>query len=122
LQKFLEPEFNILASVGDGLSLIEAAHALLPEVIVTDISMPRLNGMQAVRRVKLSQPACRVIFLSVHEEPAFAAEARKIGAVGYLLKRYVSAELIPAIHAVLEGSAFVCSALPEDPPFPWLSS
>ncbi len=122
LRKFLEPEFTILASVGDGLALIDAAQTFTPDVIVTDISMPLLNGMQAVRRLRASQLKSLVIFLSVHEEPAFAVEAKKIGAVGYVLKRYATAELIPAIHAVLEGSEFVCSALPEAPPFPWLST
>jgi CheY-like chemotaxis protein len=108
LQKFLEPEFRIVASVGDGQALIEAAQALAPNVIIADISMPVLNGIQATRRLMVHRPSARVIFLTVHEEPAFVAEAKRSGARGYLLKRRAPDYLIPSIREVLQDGAFVC--------------
>jgi DNA-binding NarL/FixJ family response regulator len=122
LQKYLEPEFSVVDSVGDGVALIEAARRLNPDIILTDISMPRLNGMQAVRQLRRAQTESRVIFLTVHEESAFAAEAKKVGAAGYVVKRYAASHLIPAIHAVLEGNPFVCPAELQDAPFPGSNS
>jgi DNA-binding NarL/FixJ family response regulator len=120
LQEFLEPEFSIVGSVGDGQALVEAAHALAPDVIITDISMPVLNGLQAVRRLKTAQLDALVIFLTVHEEPAFVMEAGKNGARGYVLKRCAPSDLIPAILEVLQGRPFVCSSALEPllPPLP----
>jgi DNA-binding NarL/FixJ family response regulator len=108
LQKHLEPEFEILASVADGQALIEAAQLLHPDVMITDISMPLLNGFQATRQLMAAQPNARVIFLTIHEEPAFAAEARRSGGLGYVLKRRAAVDLIPAIREVLQGGQFVC--------------
>lgn len=116
LEHILEPEFRIVASVGDGKALIEAAQASSPDVIIADISMPVLNGIQAVRRLKAAQPNARVIFLTVHEEAAFVAEAKKSGARGFVLKRCAASDLIPAIREVLRGSPFVCSTSLEEPP------
>jgi DNA-binding NarL/FixJ family response regulator len=110
LRRLLEPEFRIAESVGDGRALVEAAQARSPDLIVADISMPLLNGFQALRRLKVAQPNARVIFLTVHEEPAFVSEAMKSGAQGYVLKRCAPFHLIPAIRAVLQGSLFVCPA------------
>lgn len=106
LQKFLEPQFEITASVGDGPALVEAAQRLSPDVIIADISMPVLNGLQAIRRLKLAQPDTRVIILTIHEEPTFAAQAKTSGVLGYVLKRLAGHDLIPAIRAVLQGKPF----------------
>jgi DNA-binding NarL/FixJ family response regulator len=116
LRKFLEPHFQIVASVGDGKALVEAAQALTPDVIIADISMPVLNGLQAVRRLKAVQPNARILFLTVHEEPAFVTEAEKSGALGYVLKRCAPSDLIPAIRKVLQGSSFICPSAPEPQP------
>lgn len=113
LRKLLEPEFKIAQSVGDGKALIEAAQTLTPDLIVADISMSHFNGFQALRRLKAALPNARVIFLTVHEEPAFVAEARKSGALGYVFKRRAPSDLIPAIRAILKGGPFVCPALQE---------
>ena len=116
VQKLLEPEFEILASVGDGQSLIEAAQTLTPDLIISDISMPLLNGLQATRRLIALQPKARVIFLTVHEEAAFVAEANKSGALGYVVKRCAASHLIPAIREVLQGRSFVGHTSCNDPP------
>ena len=124
LQKFLEPTFRIVASVGNGQELVEAAQALAPDVIIADVSMPLLDGLHAVRRIRVNQPDARVVFLTVHEEPAFLLEAEKSGAVGYVLKRCAASDLIPAIRAVLQGSLFIRSPAleefypPDLPPHP----
>lgn len=107
VRRFLEPEFTVVSAVGDGIALVEAAQTHRPDVIVTDISMPALNGIWAARRLSAEQDA-RIIFLTVHEDPVFFSEARKAGARGYVLKRCAPSDLIPAIRAVLEGSPFAC--------------
>ncbi len=106
LRKTLEPEYNVLASVGDGQALLDAARALAPEVILTDITMPVLDGINAVRLLNADQGGFRVIFLSVHEEPIFILEARRRGAAGYIPKRYLLTDLLPAIRKVLAGSTY----------------
>lgn len=110
-RKLLEPEFRVVASVEDGGALIEAARILRPDLIVTDISMPGLNGLQAIRRLKSVQPDLRVIFLTLHMESAYLAEAEKIGALGYVLKQCVVSDLIPAVREALHGRFFLSPAL-----------
>lgn len=110
LQEFLQPEFDIVGSVGDGEALLEAAKALNPDIIIADIAMPLLDGLHAVRRLKATQPHARVIFLTVHEDPAFVTEAEKSGAVGYVLKRSASSELVPLIRRALAGNGSFRSA------------
>ena len=100
--------------MGDGLAMVEAAQTFRPDVILADISMPVLNGIRAVRQLMSSQPDVRVIFLTIHEGPAFVMEARKTGALGYLLKRNAADYLIPAIHEVLQGHVFICPGLRDD--------
>ena len=85
LQKLLESEFNVVACVTDGFKLIEAAKLLAPDLIVTDISMEGLSGFRAARRLKSEQANVRIIFLTVHDESAFVAEAHKVGALGYVI-------------------------------------
>ena len=114
VRKLLEPEFRIVDCVGDGQALIAAAHALVPDIILTDISMPYLSGIQAVRRLKATQPRARVIFLTVHEELAFAVQAERCGALAYVLKRRAASDLIPAIRAVIDGSSFICPVTLEE--------
>lgn len=106
--RLLEPEFEVVACVKHGHGLIEAAKQLAPDLIVTDISMPLLNGFQAVRRIKVDRPEARVIFLTVHAEPAFVAEAKRISALGYLIKQSIPSHLIPAIREVLQDRPYVC--------------
>jgi DNA-binding NarL/FixJ family response regulator len=102
----LQGEFEILAAVGNGKRLIEAALRLDPDLIVTDISMPVLGGIEAIRSLKKSASRAKVIFLTVHEDPAFVAVALSVGAQGYVLKNRIFVDLIPAIRKVLQGHVF----------------
>lgn len=117
---FLEPWFNIVASVADGQALVTEAQALAPDLIIADVSMPLLNGFQATRRLRAAQPNSRVLLLTVHEESAFLAEARKSGALGYVLKRSAASDLLAAIREVLQGRPYVSPSaqtpLPPNPP------
>ena len=113
VQTLLEAEFEIVASVRDGYALIEAAKSLGPDVIVTDISMPLFSGLRAVRQLKKYQPNARIIFLTVHDERPFVAEAMKIGASGYVVKRSAHLDLVPALREVLRGGSFVSAAARE---------
>ena len=110
VQKLLEPEFNVVACVSDGYELIEAAKSLVPDLIVTDISMEGLNGIRAARLLKSEQPDARIIFLTVHNEAAFVTEACKVGALGYVIKQSADSDLIPAIREALQGRSFVSAA------------
>lgn len=107
----LAPEFDVVSCVENGQALIEAAKALNPDLIVTDISMPLLNGFHAIRRIKAERPDTRVIFLTVHTEPAFVSEARKLTALGYIIKQCIPSHLIPAIREVLQDRPFVCTSV-----------
>jgi len=113
VQKLLESEFRIVASVGDGQALLEAAQALTPDLIIADISMPFLDGFQAIRRLKAIQPNARIIFLTVHDERPFVAEAMKIGASGYVVKRFAHLDLVPAVREALRGGSFISATARE---------
>ena len=107
LRGLLEPEFELLDTVEDGRQLVAAVDALLPDVIVADISMPGLNGIEAGRQTLKNHPKARIIFLTMHSDIAYAAEAFRLGAAGYLLKRSAAAELVTAIREVLAGGVYV---------------
>jgi DNA-binding NarL/FixJ family response regulator len=107
LQKLLEPEFEVAGRAEDGRSLLAAAEQLQPDVILLDISIPLLNGIDAARQVGRSCPGTRVIFVSMHAEPAYIREAFRAGASGYVLKRSAAKELVTAIREVLQGRSYV---------------
>jgi DNA-binding NarL/FixJ family response regulator len=104
--QLLEGEFEVLAAVENGRRLVEAALNLDPDLIVMDISMPVLNGIAAACHLKESASRAKVIFLTVHEDPAFVTAAVSAGALGYVLKHRLLADLIPAIREVLQGHVF----------------
>ena len=107
IRALLEPTFDVVGTVGDGESLIEAACKLQPDVIVTDISMPKLNGIEAVHRLGESGSTSKVVFLTVHFDPDFVQAAFKAGALAYVSKLRISADLSVAIREALEGRIFV---------------
>jgi DNA-binding NarL/FixJ family response regulator len=107
LRRLLEPNFELVGTVGDGWALLESAEKLKPEVIVVDVSMPLLNGIEAVRRLKKICPRCKVVVLSMHEDVQIAAEALRVGASGYVLKHSAAETLSHAISEVLKGHTFV---------------
>lgn len=107
LSTLLEREFELVGTAGDGRELIAMAERLLPDVVVTDISMPLLNGLEAVRRLKKTLPSLKVVFLTMHGDVDFATEAFRVGASGYLLKHSAAEELTTAIHEALQGRVYI---------------
>jgi DNA-binding NarL/FixJ family response regulator len=107
IRLMLKPEFELVGSVEDGRALLAAAKTLKPDVILLDISMPVLNGIDAARQLRKILPSARLIFLTMHADPDYVAEAFRAGAMGYLLKRAAASELLAAIRAVLKGDHYV---------------
>jgi DNA-binding NarL/FixJ family response regulator len=101
VNKLLREEFEIVDMVSNGHLLVEAAFKLRPDVIVTDISMPIMSGIEAVRRIRGSLPGIRFIFLTMHAATAYRKEAQSVGPAGYVLKSSAREELSQAIHDVL---------------------
>jgi DNA-binding NarL/FixJ family response regulator len=114
IRLILEPEFELVGSVEDGQALLAAAKTLKPDVILLDISMPVLNGIDAARRLRKLLPSARLIFLTMHTDPDYVAEAFRAGAMGYLLKRAAASELIMAVRAVLKGHHYVSPLVTRD--------
>jgi len=106
-RKLLEPLFEIVGMVSDGRALLDAAPNLKPDVIVVDVGMPLLNGLEAGLRLKEMMPSTKIIFLTMNDDPDLAMNAMRSGASGYLLKRSAAAELINAIHLSLKGKSYV---------------
>ncbi len=111
LTDLLEPEFKVVAVVGDGQSLVETAESLQPDLIITDISMPVLSGIEAAKKIIQSTPETKIIFLTVHTNPDYVQEALELGAVGYVFKSHLVSDLQLAIGEVLEGRTYVSSSL-----------
>ena len=101
----LQSDFDIVDTVTDGHSLVEAAFKLHPEVIVTDISMPKMTGVEAVRTIRCVLPDIKFIFLTMHDTNEYRREARNVGAAAYVLKSAIREELSRAIHHAIEGEA-----------------
>jgi len=109
--KILEDEFEIVGKVEDGRALVAAAQQLNPDVIVTDMTMPLLHGLEASRQLRQLAIASKVIFLTMHADVAYAKEAFEAGASGYLLKRSAASELVNAIHTVIQGKTYLTPLL-----------
>ena len=111
MKSLLGAEFELVGVVEDGRALIEAARKLRPDVIVADISMPHLNGIDALVQLKQDARQIPVVFLTMHPEVAYARRALEAGALGYVLKHSAPAELITAIHSALDGKTYVSPAV-----------
>jgi DNA-binding NarL/FixJ family response regulator len=107
LRGLLEPEFELVGIVEDGRSLLAAAEKLRPDVIVADISMPLLNGIDSVRQIKKAHEEIKVVFLTMHPDVTYAVSAFEAGASGYVLKHSAPTELVTAIRSALNGKTFV---------------
>lgn len=111
LRGLLEPRFEVVALVEDGRALVGAAAQLSPDAIVTDISMPGLDGIEASALIRLRNPDARIVLVTVHSEPVLVARGLAAGALGYVLKDAAGDELVAAVEAVLEGRRFVSGVL-----------
>jgi len=111
LYRLLEAEFDVVGAVEDGRAALESAQRLKPDVIVLDISMPVLNGIDAAVQIRKTAPKTKIIFLSMHLDAAFLKEAFRVGASGYVAKRSAASELVKAIHEVLKGRTFITPLL-----------
>ncbi len=106
-ERLLEPTFEIVAKVADGRELLKTAEALRPDVVVLDISMPKLNGLDAGRRLRELLPEVKLVFLTVNDDPDTVAEAMRIGASAYLLKGSAASELFRAIQEAVLGGTYL---------------
>lgn len=111
LKRLLETEFDLLGIVENGRALLTAARELKPDVIVSDITMPELNGIEAFEELKKDNPGIKVVFLTMHHSVAYARRALDAGAHGYVLKHSASEELILAVRAAAAGKTFVTPAI-----------
>ena len=96
----------VVGETGDGITAIELAHALQPDVAIIDISMPRLNGVEVVRRLATELPRTRVLVLTMHEEDEYVVQVARAGARGYLVKNAATSELVEAIRTVAAGNVY----------------
>ena len=114
LKALLPEEYELVGVVEDGRAMIEAAEKLRPEVIVADISMPTLNGFEALARLRKSHPNVKVVFLTMHQNAAYARRALAAGASGFVVKHAAPEELVLAIHAALNGKTFITPSLTKE--------
>ena len=103
LQGLLEMEFDVVGAVQSGHALVGAAETLWPDVIVSDIAMPGVDGIEAAKRILCRNAAARIVFVTVHDEPEMVSLALAIGALGYVFKAVAAEELVPAVRAALRG-------------------
>jgi DNA-binding NarL/FixJ family response regulator len=113
LEKLLSEDCEVVGQVSDGRALVAAAEELKPDVIVLDISMPLLNGVEAARQIKQKLKTVKLVFLTMNEDSDLAAEAFRAGASGYLLKRSATSELPLAIREVMQGRSYVTPLVTE---------
>jgi len=114
LTKMLEPQFDVVATVNDGRALLQAAAELTPDLIVLEISLPSLNGLDAGYQLKKAYPDLKLVYLTTKETPDTVAGAFRIGATGYLLKNNSSAELLDAIERGLRGDLYLAPCVSRD--------
>jgi DNA-binding NarL/FixJ family response regulator len=106
-RSLLEPHYEVVATVGDGRSLLEVAPQVNPDVIIVDIGMPLMNGLEAGLRLRQEMPNVKLIFLTMNDDPDLAVEAMRCGASGYLLKSSAAEELLKAIQSALKCKRYV---------------
>jgi DNA-binding NarL/FixJ family response regulator len=112
-EKLLAPECDIVAKVGDGRALVAAVHEHHPDVVVLDLAMPLLNGLEAARQIKQFDKTVKLVFVTMNEDPDLAAEAFRAGGSAYLLKRSAGAELVTAIREAMKHRSYVTPLVTE---------
>ena len=113
LRSVLEPQYEVVGTALDGRALLEAAAKLLPDIIVLDIAMPQLNGLDAARHLKPTMPKVKFVFMTMNEDPDLIGEAFRAGASGFLLKQAAAFELLEAVEKVLKGGTYVTPSAAE---------
>lgn len=111
VRKLIEDQCEVVGTVEDGRALLEAAERLKPELILLDISMPLLNGLEAARHLKKTLPETKLLFLTMHASSRYATEAFKVGAHGFLLKQSAASELPQAIIALMQGKHYLTPSI-----------
>ena len=111
----LEAEYQVVGAVGDGQEMLDAESECEPDVIVLDISMPTLNGIEAAHRLKQRGSKARIIFLTVHDEPELLQAALNTGADGYVIKSRMASDLRPAVREAMFGRRFISPSLKKLP-------
>jgi DNA-binding NarL/FixJ family response regulator len=114
LKNLLEPEFEVVGTFCNGLALVEGAPKLKPNVIVLDIAMPTMNGLNAGQRLKQLMPGVKLIYMTMNQDEDIAAEAFRLGATGYVLKNSAASELVKAIRLVARGGSYVTALMTKD--------
>jgi len=113
-KKLLDSEYEVVATVGDGRALVRAAVELKPHLIIVDVAMPLLNGLDAGQQVKEFLPAVKLVYLTMNHDADLAAEAFRRGASGYLLKTCAASELVIAVREVLRGKSYLSPIIAKD--------
>jgi DNA-binding NarL/FixJ family response regulator len=111
LRRVLETQYQVIGVVADGLALVEAAEMLSPDVIVADISMPLLNGIEAAREIRTANQRIKIVFLSMHPDVVYVSEALQAGGSAYVLKSSAGVEILKAVGEALQGRTFVSPAI-----------
>jgi DNA-binding NarL/FixJ family response regulator len=111
LKALLAPEFEVVATAGDGRAVLQAAEKHQPDLILLDISMPGLNGIEAARRLKHSNPDAKLIILTMHGDLSYVSAAIDAGVSGYVLKQSAATELVTALHDVAAGRRYISSLI-----------
>jgi DNA-binding NarL/FixJ family response regulator len=112
LRRILDrPEFEIVGAVSDGRALVQAAADLEPDLIITDVAMPSLNGIEAARQISRQNQKSKIIFLTMHQEVIYAQQTLAAGGCGYVLKSAAGEELVAAIHDVLDGRVYMAKSI-----------
>ncbi|WP_422506951.1 response regulator [Stenotrophomonas sp. GZD-301] len=111
LRGLLCQQFDVIGLVQDGASLVQAAQAMLPDVVVTDIALPELDGLAAAQQLRQQRPVLGVVFITVHAETQMIARAMALGACSYVLKSDAGDDLLHAVHAAIRGEAFISRSL-----------
>jgi DNA-binding NarL/FixJ family response regulator len=111
LGAILQQDCEVLSTVSDGYALVRMARMMRPDVVITDISMPGLTGLQAVEQLIEEGLAPRVVFVTVHAEPQLVSHAMSLGQCGYVLKSDAVEDLLPAVHAALGGRTYLSASL-----------
>jgi DNA-binding NarL/FixJ family response regulator len=114
IESLLSADYNIVGSVENGADLVDAAGRLQPDLIISDISMPVMNGFEAAAKIRAAGIKTKLIFLSVQSAAPYVKKARALGAHGYVLKAYTAEHLRAAVSAVLAGNPYICPQLPQE--------